>query len=65
MKHVITKCNCYFIKKYDRSLLQNVSGFLLQNARVITKCGNFITKCDNYYKMQGLLQIVTVHPATT
>ena len=41
-----------------------MSGFLLQNAKVITKYGNFITKCNNYYKMQCLLQIATVHPAT-
>ena len=39
----------------DRSLLQNVSGFLLQNvtnllknATAITKCNNFITKFDCY-----------------
>ena len=49
-------------------LLQNTSGFLLQNATVllqngtdITKCDDFITKCDNYYETQRLLQIATVH----
>ena len=36
---------------YD-SLLQNESGFLLQNATVITKCDDFITKCDVYYKLR-------------
>ena len=48
-------------------LLQNASGFLLQNetvllqnATVITKCDDFITKCDSYYKMQRLLQIAAV-----
>ena len=48
-------------------LLQNASGFLLQNAAVllqsttvITNCDDFITKCDNYYKMRRLLQIATV-----
>ena len=48
-------------------LLQNATGFLLQNvtvllqnATVITKCDNFITKCDSYYKMRRLLQIATV-----
>ena len=50
---VITKC--------DRNLLQNASGFLLQNATVIANCGDFIAKCDRYYKMQRLLQITTVH----
>ena len=28
-------------------LLQNASGFLLQNATVITKCDAFITNCDS------------------
>ena len=48
-------------------LLQNASGFLLQNAAVllqsttvITNFDDFITKCDNYYKMRRLLQIATV-----
>ena len=56
---IITKYDSYFITKCDRSLLQNASGFLLQNAivllpnaTVITKCNHFITKCDSYYKMQ-------------
>ena len=39
------------ITKRDRSLLQNASGFLLQNATVITKCDDFITKCDSFYRM--------------
>ena len=33
---------------------------LLQNATVITNGDYFITKCDSYYKMRGLLQIATV-----
>ena len=49
---IITKCDSYFIIKCVRSLLQNVSGFLLQSAIVITNCGNFITKCDIYYKLR-------------
>ena len=64
---VITKCDSCFITKYDNNLLQNASGFLLQNATfliqnatVITNCNNFITKCNSYYKMRCLLQIVTV-----
>ena len=65
---IITKWEIYFITKYDRSLLQNASGFLLQNATVllenatvITNCGDFITKCDSYYKVQCLLQTATIH----
>ena len=57
---IITKCDSKFITKCDRSLSQNASGFLLQNATillqnatVITNCDNFITKCDDvYYKLQ-------------
>ena len=45
--------------RYD-SLLQNATAILLQNATVITKWDNFITKCDSYYKMQRLLQIATI-----
>ena len=48
-----------FYYKMRRSLLQNTSGFLLQNVTVITKCNNFITKSDSFYKMQRLLQIAT------
>ena len=65
---VISNCGSYFVTKCDRSLLQNVSVFLLQNAAVllqnatvITNCDNFITKCDSYYKMRRLLQIAAVH----
>ena len=41
-------------------LLQNAT-VLLQNAIVITNFDNFATKCDSNYKMQRLLQIMTVH----
>ena len=71
MRDIITKCNSYFVTKCERSLLQNASGFLLQNSTVllqnatfITKRNNFITKCDSYYKMQGLLKIATVQSET-
>ena len=64
---VNTKCDSYFITKYDKSLLQNAWVFLLQNATVllqnatvITNCDNFITICYGYYKMRRLLQITTV-----
>ena len=40
---IITKCDSYFITKYDRSLLQNASGFLLQNGTVITNCDSTLT----------------------
>ena len=51
---IITKCDSYFITKCVRFF--------------ITKCDSLITKCDSfnklrqlYYKMRGLLQIVTAH----
>ena len=60
-----------FYHKMRQKLLQNTSGFLLQNATVlfqnatvITNRDDFITKCDNYCKMQRLLQIATVHLPT-
>ena len=63
---IMTKCDSCFIAKCDRRLLQNASGFLLQNATVllqnvtvIANCNDFIRKCDTYYKMRRLLQIVT------
>ena len=46
--------------KCDRNLLQNAT-VLLQNVTVITKCDDFMTKRDSYYKMQRLSQIATVH----
>ena len=65
---IITNCDSYFITKCNRSLLQNASGFLLQNATVllqnvtvITNCDDFITWCDSYYKMRRLLKIATLH----
>ena len=55
--------------KCERNLLQNASGFLLQNATVllenatiITHYDDFITKCDSYYKTRRLLQTATAHP---
>ena len=47
-------CNSYFINKYDKSLLQNASGFY------VTKYDSFITKSDGYYKMPHLLQNASV-----
>ena len=45
MTAAITKYNSYFITKCDRSLLQNASGFLLQNATVLLQNATVITKC--------------------
>ena len=50
-KEIITECDSYFIAKCNRSLLQNASGFLLQNATVLLQNATVITKCDSYYKM--------------
>ena len=68
---VITKCDSYFITKWDKSLLQNTSGCLLRNvkvslqiAMVITKCIDLITKCVIYYKLGHLLQNASVHFST-
>ena len=60
---IITKCDSYFITKCHRNLLQNASGFVLQNATVITNCDDFIIKCNSYYKMRRLLLIATVQAA--
>ena len=49
---VITKCDIYFVTKCDRSLLQNPTGFLLQNAIVLLQNATIITKCDIYYKLR-------------
>ena len=48
---VITKCGSYFITKCDRSLLQNASDFLIQNATVLLQNATVITKCDVHYKL--------------
>ena len=49
---VIAKCDNYFITKRDRILLQNASGFLLQNATVLLQNATVITKCDIYSKLR-------------
>ena len=48
---ILTKCDSYFIRKCNKILLQNVPGFLLQNATVLVENTTVITKCDIYYKM--------------
>ena len=49
---IIRKCDSYVITKCDKSLLQNFSGFLLQNptillqeATILFQNATFITKC--------------------
>ena len=50
---VTTKCDNYFITKCDRTLLENASGFLLQNAAVLLQNATVITKCDDFsYKLR-------------
>ena len=55
---VITKCDHYFIAKYDKSLLQNASASLLQNAArrqllqnatILLQNATFVSKCDTSY----------------
>ena len=58
---IITKWESYFITKCNKSLLQNASDFLVQNATVLLQNVTGITKCNSSYKMRRLLQIATVH----
>ena len=72
----ITKCDKCYYKVRQLFLLQSamvcyykvrqlfyykVRQVLLQSATGVTKCDNFITKCDRYYKVRRLLQSATVH----
>ena len=72
----ITKCDKCYYKVRQLFLLQSamvcyykvrqlfyykVRQVLLQSATGITKCDNFITKYDRYYKVRRLLQSATVH----
>ena len=65
---LLQSATAFFITKCDGLLLQSATAFyykvrqvLLQTATGITKCDNFITKCDRYYKVRRLLQSATVH----
>ena len=49
---------CYY--KVRQLFYYKVRQVLLQSATGITKCDNFITKCDRYYKVRRLLQSATV-----
>ena len=60
----ITKCDkCYY--KVRQLFYYKVRQVLLQSATAITKCDNFITKCDRYYEVRRLLQSATVHTCRT
>ena len=62
---VITRCDSNFTTKCDKSILQNASGFflvqnatvLLQNVTVTTKCDDFVTKSDVYFKIRLYIAI--------
>ena len=45
------KCDSCFITKYDRSLLQNASGFYYK-MRQLLENATFTTNCDNTYRWQ-------------
>ena len=49
---------CYY--KVRQLFYYKVRQVLVQRATGITKCDNFITKCDRYYKVRRLLQSATV-----
>ena len=50
-----------YYKMRQLFFLQNISGVLLQNTTVITKCINFISRWESYYKMRRILQNASVH----
>ena len=49
---IIPKYDSYFLTKCDKSLLQNVSDFLWENATVLLQNATGITNCNIYYKLQ-------------
>ena len=49
--HIITKCGSVFITKCDLSLLQYVSGFLLQDTTILLQNATVITQCDVSYSV--------------
>ena len=51
--------DCYY--KLRQLFYYKVRHGLLQIATGITKCDEFITNCDRYYKVPWLLQIAAVH----
>ena len=53
-----TKCDKWYYK-VRQLFYYKARQLLLQSATGITKCDNFITKCDRYYKVRRLLQSAT------
>ena len=49
---IVIHCDSYFIIECSKSLLQNESGFFVQNATILLQNVTVITKCDAYYKMR-------------
>ena len=48
---IVTTCGSVLITKCNRNLSKK-STVLLQNTTVVTKCDDFITKCNSNYKMR-------------
>ena len=46
---IFTKCECYFTTKCNKSLLQNASDFLLQNATILLPNVTVIIKWEVFY----------------
>ena len=59
---IITKCDSYFITKYNRNLLQNASGFLLQIATVLLQNATFITNCDSTLTTKFFFKFIIFWP---
>ena len=57
---IITICDSYFIKKCDKSLLQNGSAFLVQNATVLLQNVTVYAKCSDRYLDDQYQQIFKV-----
>ena len=53
VQQVFLHCaTAYSITKGDSLLFQSATAFFLQSAKGITKCDNFISMCDRYYKVR-------------
>ena len=55
-----TYCWIYLSSDHLFQVYYKVRQVLSQSATGITKCDNFITKCDRYYKVRRLLQSATL-----
>ena len=58
---LLQSATAFFYYKVQQLFYYKVRQVLLQSATGITKCDNFITKCDRYHKVRRLLQSATVH----